>query len=125
MQIKYCWRCATDVPMLNEREYAPIMKRYGECLQDAKAQRRKTGKAVSDPAVQACFRPVTELYSRVTGRAGIDPQEIMDIGSSCWARPALNAASHYVPGRRAFAQRAVRGPISVEPNGKSIYIFYA
>jgi len=39
MQIKYCWRCATDVPMLNEREYAPIMKRYGECLQDAKAQR--------------------------------------------------------------------------------------
>ena len=77
MQIKYCWRCATDVPMLNEREYAPIMKRYGECLQDAKAQRRKTGKGVSDPAVQACFRPVTELYSKATGRAGIDPQEIM------------------------------------------------
>jgi hypothetical protein len=77
MQNKYCWRCATDVPMLDEREYAPIMKRFGECLQDAKALRRKTGKAVSDPAIQACLQPVTELYSKVTGLAGIDSQEVM------------------------------------------------
>ena len=77
MRIDYCWRCMDDVPMLTEHEYAPVMKAYGECLERAKTLRRETGKAVSDPAVQACFQPVTELYAKATGRAGVDPQEVM------------------------------------------------
>ena len=77
MRIRYCWRCTEDVPMLDEREYAPLVKTYGECLRRAKDMRRRTGRAVSDPDVQGCFGPVAELYERVTGRAGVDPQEIM------------------------------------------------
>ena len=77
MRKQYCWRCRDEVPMLSEREYGPVMKVYGECLRRAKDVRRQTGKAVSDPDVQACFAPVAELYQEVTGRAGVDPQEVM------------------------------------------------
>lgn len=77
MRTVYCWRCDDEVPMLTETEYAPIMRLYGECLEKAKAARRQAGKAVSDPAVQECFQPVTALYETVTGRPRVDPQEVM------------------------------------------------
>ena len=76
--------------MLTEREYAPVMALYGECLQRAKAIRRMSGKAVAHPDVQECFVPVSQLYQKITGRSGVDAQEIMRhrlllLGPSCTA----------------------------------------
>lgn len=29
MEIKYCWRCKMEIPMLDEKEYAIALRLYG------------------------------------------------------------------------------------------------
>jgi len=96
--------------MLAEREYAPMMKAYRDCLRRAKDLRRQTGKAVSDPDVQACFGPVAAMYEDITGRAGADPQEIMRHRLSLLGPPCAACAK---PLRTRKARRCAECGVAV------------
>jgi hypothetical protein len=67
MKIMYCWRCCTDVPMLDEAEFAVVEALYAQAVITIKATA-----LVQDTGIRAEFikqqdKPVLDAYRRITG----------------------------------------------------------
>ena len=67
MKIMWCWRCKCEVGMLNEEEYLLIHNLYGECMDRAKEIRRNSGSSLEKIPLNDIFKPVSELYEKITG----------------------------------------------------------
>ena len=65
MEIKYCWRCKIDVPMLNEQEYAIAYELYGKAFKTAGATRKDR------------FKELLDYYNGLTGFGETEPNAIM------------------------------------------------
>jgi hypothetical protein len=73
MRIQYCWRCRTDVPMLDEEEFAAWDAVFSRCIQLAKSARRD-GTHITE--MDSAFGEARLLYSHVTGAPDTDHNEI-------------------------------------------------
>jgi hypothetical protein len=67
MQTLYCWRCRTEMPMLDEQEWATISPLLRRSLADTKEERARTDVPLSSSLVERHFRPALEEYARLTG----------------------------------------------------------
>lgn len=60
MKMMWCWRCAEDVPMLDETEYAGIASLYSECIKATKAYREQHRTRLEDTPWADLYAPVRQ-----------------------------------------------------------------
>jgi hypothetical protein len=87
MKIMWCWRCKTDVPMLDEDEFAEIAILYGESTAAVKEYRQRRGTSLADTPLQELFAPVCTGYERMTGAKEPDYGEILKHRISLYGPP--------------------------------------
>lgn len=101
----YCWRCKTDVPMLDEREWAQIEPVLRRSIKTVQGIRERTGANLQEALTGTAWRTeVDRIHLQLTGLLIADPMEIWhhrlaDRGPPC---PAC--------GRLARTPRAKRCP---------------
>ncbi len=76
MEVKYCWRCKMEVPMLNKQEFTIASKLYGKGFQVLKKDRQER------------FKELLDYYNDLTGFGETEPNAIMhhslqQIGPDC------------------------------------------
>ncbi|MGJ8592870.1 MAG: hypothetical protein ACSHXF_10000 [Aquaticitalea sp.] len=76
MEIKYCWRCKMEIPMLDKNEFAIASKLYSEGFKIAKANRQER------------FKNLLDYYKNLSGFDETEPNAIMhhsldQIGPDC------------------------------------------
>lgn len=67
MEIQWCWRCQTEVPMLNEEEYLFLQDLYGQCVRGSLPFRRVFGSAPANYSLTERFLPLIDSHERITG----------------------------------------------------------
>ena len=65
MEIKYCWRCKMDVPMLNKEEYAVASKLYAKGFKVLNKDRKES------------FKELLDYYNNLTGFDETEPNAIL------------------------------------------------
>ena len=76
MQIRYCWRCRADVPMMDEVEFSAWSLVYESCLSSAKSDRREADRDFLPARNAAHFAEARRYYSQATGAPETDADEI-------------------------------------------------
>ena len=76
MEIKYCWRCKMNVPMLDKEEFLIASKLYSQGFKIGKAD------------IQDRFKELLDYYNNLTGFGETEPNSIMhhaieQIGPDC------------------------------------------
>ncbi len=66
LKLLWCWRCKTEVSMLDDEEYAIVYKLYSDILRSIKLAKPGVSPA-SDDVVHERFAPVREAYFLITG----------------------------------------------------------
>ncbi|MCS3529399.1 hypothetical protein [Chryseobacterium sp. JUb7] len=96
MEIKYCWRCRMDVPMLDKKEGEIASNLLAEGFQEAK-------KMMKNP-ISENFRKLLDYYKDVTGFEETNPNAIMHhfidlYGPDCenCGKPYRTKAATYCP----------------------------
>ncbi len=90
MKLLYCWRCRTDVPMLDESEFAVVAHVHRQCTAAVKAYREQHGATLANTPRADLMRPVLETYRELTGVNAGDPDHVLKhrlalIGPPCTA----------------------------------------
>ena len=98
MQTMWCWRCKTEMPMLDEDEFAMISRLYREAIQSTKQYREENRAILAEAGLDDRFRPVREAYARITGMENCPENAIMH-----------HRISQYGPPCR-FCQKPLRTP---------------
>jgi len=76
MEIKYCWRCKMEVPMLDTKEFDIASELYAKGFKILKADRQEK------------FKDLLDYYNNLTGFGETEPNAIMhhaleQIGPNC------------------------------------------
>jgi hypothetical protein len=103
MKQLWCWRCKSEVPMLDEKEYAEFANLYGDAIQGVKELRKRSGVSLEDPSIHERFQPVRTLYERLTGMKDCHQNAIMHHRILLYGPHANVAKSHYERLRQSFA----------------------
>lgn len=72
MKTLYCWRCRTDIPMLDEGEWAVVQEALNAASQRARTYHRAHETPISvsalfDFQMEKMFQPALDAYERITG----------------------------------------------------------
>lgn len=67
MKMLWCWRCKTEMPMLDEDEYAQIRERYSEGILATKEFRENYAVPLKDAKLEERMQPVLDCYELFTG----------------------------------------------------------
>ena len=65
MEIKYCWRCKMDIPMLDKQEFEIASDLYSKGFKNIKADRKER------------FKELLDYYFDLTGFKETEPNAIM------------------------------------------------
>lgn len=87
MNIRWCWRCKADVPMLDEAEFATVAELYRAGMEGAKEYRRRWGIPLEGASLQDRLRPVSLRYEQLTGVPDCPPNTIMHHRLSLYGHP--------------------------------------
>lgn len=76
MEMKYCWRCKMEVPMLDEEEFAIAFNLYSKGIRTLDEDRQQR------------FKELLDYYNHLTGFGETEPNAIMhhslqQIGPDC------------------------------------------
>jgi len=86
----WCWRCKTEVPMLNDEEYAEVSRLYSGGIRATKEFRERWGVPLKDALTEERFRPVRDAYERLTGMKESNQNAIMHHRLSLYGPPCKN-----------------------------------
>jgi hypothetical protein len=85
VKVQWCWRCAIDLPMLDENEFAAVQEAFHAAFSPAD---RSTGTSASESAgVDARFAPVLALYQKLTGFTETNSNAVMHHRLSLYGGP--------------------------------------
>lgn len=87
MKMLWCWRCNSEMPMLEEDEYTRIYELYGECFKATKEFRQEHSLPLEMISMNERFSPVVKEYEKVTGIAGVHHNAIMHHRLSLYGEP--------------------------------------
>jgi hypothetical protein len=87
MQWLWCWRCKTEMPMLDEVEYLEVFRLYGEGMRATKELRLKSGQPLEDVRLEIRFKPLLERYEQMTGVRETNPNTVMHHRLSLYGLP--------------------------------------
>lgn len=62
MKIMFCWRCQTEMPMLDEGEYRAVCEVMNQCTKNVKQFRAEHNASLNESPIQQLFRPVRDKY---------------------------------------------------------------
>jgi hypothetical protein len=77
MQWLWCWRCKTEMPMLDEVEYFEVFRLYGEGMNATKEFRQKWGLPLEGMEIEIRFKPLLDRYEQMTGMRETNPNAVM------------------------------------------------
>ena len=60
MKLLWCWRCKAEMPMLDEEEFADVMRFQREAIMKTKAYREQYGVALGDVPTKEYFQPMLQ-----------------------------------------------------------------
>lgn len=101
MKKLWCWRCKTEVPMLDEEEFAIASKLYSEAF---------SSKAPGIP-LEERFKPVLEYYKVVSGFEETIPNAIMHHRISIYGPPCENCGKPYRTPKASFCAECGNRPV--------------
>jgi len=67
MQMLWCWRCKSEMPMLDEIEYAEAYQLFGDGFKATKEFRETWDIPLQNASREERFRPLLAYYETVTG----------------------------------------------------------
>src|SRR5262245_42467128 len=67
MKIMYCWRCGSEVPMLDEDEFAIVDELYARAVRTIKQSISFQAPASPETFMLEQYRPVLDAHRRITG----------------------------------------------------------
>ena len=71
MEMRWCWRCKMDVPMLNEAEYAQMAKLYSESMRGTKSHTRRALAFAGYDSHARTIRTSAQPVRRIDGDEGL------------------------------------------------------
>jgi hypothetical protein len=77
MKVLYCRYCHKDVPMLDENEYAQVLRVHMACLETAKQYRQQHNATFAETPREELYRPVQELIQEITHSTDFDIEEVL------------------------------------------------
>lgn len=90
MKVLWCWRCQTELPMLDEDEYAEVHALYGQCMKATKEFREKHYVPLDAVDPKVLFKPVCDAYERMTGMKETVANAIMHHRIAHYGPPCKN-----------------------------------
>jgi hypothetical protein len=87
MKTLWCWRCKTEMPMLDEDEFAEMWRLYGEGMSATKEFRQKWGIPLEGIHKEERFRPLLARYEELTGMRETNPNAVMHHRLSLYGPP--------------------------------------
>jgi len=87
MKMMWCWRCKSEMPMLDEEEYVQIHKLYGKCMEASEEFRQEHRLSLEKTSMAERFTPVVKEYERMTGVSGVHHNAIMHHRISLFGEP--------------------------------------
>jgi hypothetical protein len=75
MKMLWCWRCKSEMPMLDDSEYAQVQELFRAAFESKAASMRER------------FKPVCDLYEQLTGMSESNPNAIMHHRISLYGPP--------------------------------------
>ena len=76
MRVLYCWRCGTDAPMIDEREFEAWHSVFERCLFSAKSHRNAQGATLPESGIDSFFAEARAFYSETSGAPETHQNEI-------------------------------------------------
>jgi hypothetical protein len=105
MKTLWCWRCNSEMPMLEEDEYTRIYELYGECFKATKEFRQEHSLPFEKISMNERFSPVVKEYEKVTGIAGVHHNAIMHHRLSLYGEPCKDCGKPLrTPGAKLCAK---------------------
>jgi hypothetical protein len=83
----WCWRCKTEVPMLDEVEYAEVAKVHHEATLAIKDLRREKNLSLPATPVHEMYIPVRTRYEELTGMKDCNEDEVRHHRLSLYGPP--------------------------------------
>ena len=77
MQMLWCWRCKSEMPMLDEIEFAEVRTVHQQCITATKEFRRGSGLPMDHASVKERMLPLLLLYEQMTGYVETNPNAVM------------------------------------------------
>ena len=90
MKRLWCWRCRIEVPMLDEVEFADVVKHYSEAMKETKRFRLESGASLRHPNIDDFFKPVRDRYEQLTGTKETNHNAIMHHRISMYGPPCAH-----------------------------------
>jgi hypothetical protein len=86
----YCWRCRTEVPMLDEEEWAEVQPLLSNAIEQIKRYRETHGVSLSEANEKGYGGEALERYFQITGFRETNANalwhhRLSDFGPSCGA----------------------------------------
>ena len=72
MHLLYCWRCGTDVPVMNEQESAQLEEAHRTAITGIMDYRARRNVPLAEVPLEEFHRPVQLTYQRLSRAAGFD-----------------------------------------------------
>ncbi len=87
MQWLWCWRCKTEMPMLDDGEFAEIASLHRLGLQSAKEYRSETGAPLEHVPLAEHFDAMLTRYEEMTGYKEANPNAVWHHRLSLYGPP--------------------------------------
>lgn len=87
MQLLWCWRCKAEMPMLDEAEYAEVLKLYGDSMKSTKEFRQRWNVPLEQASIDDRMRPVRLRYEQMTGMKDCHHNAVMHHRLSMYGPP--------------------------------------
>jgi hypothetical protein len=87
MERIWCWRCKSEMPMLDEDEFFSVQALYSGGIKATKEFRQKWGIALEGVPIDDLFRPVRTRYEELTGMKDCHQNAIMHHRISLYGPP--------------------------------------
>ena len=91
MKWLWCWRCRSEMPMLDEAEYAAVV-----------VKRKRDPEQPLSKHIQ--FLGVLNEYERITGYRETNPNAVYHHRLSLYGPPCEKCSRPYAPQRQSFAE---------------------
>jgi hypothetical protein len=77
MKMLWCWRCKTEMPMLDEKEFAEISQLHLEGFRATKEFRQRWNIPLVGIHRDLRFKPMLDRYEQLTGMKETNPNAVM------------------------------------------------
>jgi hypothetical protein len=90
MQMLWCWRCKSEMPMLDEQEYAEIAALHSVGMHSIKRYREMTGSSLQSVPYEGFVAALLNRYEEMTGYVETNHNAVMHHRLSLYGPPCAH-----------------------------------